>query len=1073
MNDQKKRKFKGSVLFTVVFVMSILIVLLFGTLTLAYATNSRAHVNYSSAQTGITSRLVTESAIRAISGNDDYAKAIASLDENNRGPMYVKVQMSSTDSSAALGTMGHGDDQHDIYTRIEYAGKKEYYDADEGSWLERNLLRFSSTVSQGGVEKTSTAYVIKHKLGANTGNTGGGAGFVTTAGATLSTQTSLLGGSYVNLPNMEKMNILNLDNAQQLEFYKRLSTNGARGFKKFDASNMNNTSLYLENTGGLIECDSFIYNNLVPHQWSEFHFPKEGTGLTVWGDLVADSATLKTVGFYAGQSFVDKYSEKNPDGTFKNSLDFNKIPYIYVNGGIYASNSSAAIVLGNISNPFPLNVFCGYIDSRNVGDKFATAADIYCMDEDKTSYFRPNTDNSTILYNWVGSVLTKTNSVDMSSKINSNIYSKGSVVLDGSAEGAKPLVIGEEYKKTEVRVDKNCTIRGNVTIYGDLVVNGTLIFESTPGAGVTTPKLEVTGKIYYRDSAGYVYSASNTNYVVKESIKHDGKMDLSNIGKIENAKRYYYRWDPKDHTEEIVHDEWNTEIKYLLPSGESTYADDIRYYAYYENYSPELLAEDDDPDNDAPEKWLNPDVYYNEWNRPENPVDKSKDYYYVRKYLAIENGDMSGITVDEFGNVVDAKFITNSVPQDEAFYYVDKTTLGEVEVYDEEEYYTRRALDDSDTGEITFEQYHYYVNGNLVSEEEAKRSATPEAHNISDYPNAETIENYAHKDEVYPKYAERGVLLGLETLDGIPEAQTKVVKTLKDIKSDVADPYQYDFDLNQIDKLPNSIKNAYLPIKNDSYVSSIYDSRLSYDSTTKVLTINSSCKLNLSVSNGSVSKLVINPGNEEQLLVVKNLSVDNPVPIEIVDTGSGHVNMLVEKGGKFEHAGNGTIATTTYLKKLNDMKTDKNGDGEISVGYNSKNSVVDFDLQAELGSKAKPNFNIYGEMSVTRPPEVTLTNVNMLTANILSPSIKFTCAGGTGGFASYYDHFYYDDIDLMSSDHGRDVAKNLIFGCLNAKEASIPNQFYVIYTTDDGGDIGGLDVSDSENWYRLLYYSEY
>lgn len=67
MNTRKKRKLHGSVLLTVVFVMSILIVFLFGTMALALAANNRAHVNYSSAQTGITARSVAESAVSALS----------------------------------------------------------------------------------------------------------------------------------------------------------------------------------------------------------------------------------------------------------------------------------------------------------------------------------------------------------------------------------------------------------------------------------------------------------------------------------------------------------------------------------------------------------------------------------------------------------------------------------------------------------------------------------------------------------------------------------------------------------------------------------------------------------------------------------------------------------------------------------------------------------------------------------------------------------------------------------------------------------------------------------------------
>ena len=69
MKNEKNRKLKGSVLLTVVFVMAILIVFMFGTLSLALSASNRSHVNYSSAQTSVTARAVAESAISAIAAN--------------------------------------------------------------------------------------------------------------------------------------------------------------------------------------------------------------------------------------------------------------------------------------------------------------------------------------------------------------------------------------------------------------------------------------------------------------------------------------------------------------------------------------------------------------------------------------------------------------------------------------------------------------------------------------------------------------------------------------------------------------------------------------------------------------------------------------------------------------------------------------------------------------------------------------------------------------------------------------------------------------------------------------------
>ena len=155
MKTEKSKNLRGSVLLTVVSVMSLLIIFLSGTLVLASAANNRAHINYSSAQAGITSRAVADAALKAISdeAHPEYANAILSL-ESSSAPIKVPVSISS--SSSNTGSFGNIQD-----VTVEYAGTKEYYNEDTKAWEEKDLLKFTSNVTLGGVTSTTTSYVVK------------------------------------------------------------------------------------------------------------------------------------------------------------------------------------------------------------------------------------------------------------------------------------------------------------------------------------------------------------------------------------------------------------------------------------------------------------------------------------------------------------------------------------------------------------------------------------------------------------------------------------------------------------------------------------------------------------------------------------------------------------------------------------------------------------------------------------------------------------------------------------------------------------------------------------------------
>ncbi len=124
MKTEKIRKAKGSVLFTVVAVMTLLVVFMAGTMILVSSANHRSHINYSTAQTTVTARTVAESVLEATKkGNTDYDNYFFSVSKDN--PITIPVSINGSDA-ANLGTMGHIDD-----VVVSYEGTMQFYGSEE------------------------------------------------------------------------------------------------------------------------------------------------------------------------------------------------------------------------------------------------------------------------------------------------------------------------------------------------------------------------------------------------------------------------------------------------------------------------------------------------------------------------------------------------------------------------------------------------------------------------------------------------------------------------------------------------------------------------------------------------------------------------------------------------------------------------------------------------------------------------------------------------------------------------------------------------------------------------------
>lgn len=480
MKTEKKRSFKGAVLFTVVSVMSLLIVFLTSTLVLATAANNRAHKSYSSSQANYTARAAIDSILKAAKEDENFAIAMNSL--TSGGSLDVSVDMEN--SVSGIGKVDKA--------RIEYAGKKQFYDSSKQEWVERDLLSITADVTSGGETKTVTAYVLKNPPVPGGGG-GGNGGFVTVGTAGTANHTISFGGTYLGI-GMSKgeryyQGDYSLPGGQIVSLNDKLYLNRKDNLPGVtgpdgklmpnlpETSDADNIVTYSFGNEGSVEAPVVINGNFYSNTQTEIYFPAKSTGMSVWGNMKFQNP--------------DRFSlAANPNITPEK---FNEIPYLYVDSLFEANSTKLSF---NESGAFPLNMFCGSVNLRNAN----IGADIYCQDSDKTSVL--SGDANTILYKWSDSVINRSSYLD--STMSGNFYSKGSAIV----------------KDTNNWV----TINGDMVIEGDLEVTGKLKVTGSLVVGGTLKcdgELDVIGNISATNATGSKITTDGT-----KKMTSDGSQEL-------------------------------------------------------------------------------------------------------------------------------------------------------------------------------------------------------------------------------------------------------------------------------------------------------------------------------------------------------------------------------------------------------------------------------------------------------------------------------------------------------------------------------------------------------------------
>jgi hypothetical protein len=407
MKDNKSTpKVKGTVLYTVVSVLMVLIVFLMGTLALAATANRRSYTNYQKEQTEYTARLLLDSVVKTI--------------EDDTTTTGIRQQMvnglTSVGSSMTVTVTLEGVD-HDV--EITNVGEKTLYDETRTQWVTGDVYEVAAVNSKLLADTTFCAYIVGEHEVTRRSNGGGGA-FVSMGdlgGSEIGTGGYITGGTYVGVG--------------EAEHDYELGYNGET----------------------IMDAPFFAKGNVNAENEVFFHFTKPGDSFIVTGNYTANGAG----------GLIPVFDGFQWDPTLTDQ-SYEQLPYIFI-GGTFKVDSQYKRL--NNFNPFgepdyAVNLYCGNIDVHSdVG--LNLYGDLYTFESGTENKLGSNGADSK-LYKWTAKTLQKEDST--TTELGS-WYSMGAVRLSGNRE---IVIEGDLRVDNDIYIEDNCKldVQGNIVCGGTL-----------------------------------------------------------------------------------------------------------------------------------------------------------------------------------------------------------------------------------------------------------------------------------------------------------------------------------------------------------------------------------------------------------------------------------------------------------------------------------------------------------------------------------------------------------------------------------------------------------------------------
>ncbi|MCR5111578.1 MAG: hypothetical protein K6B38_11860 [Ruminococcus sp.] len=1081
MKKRHRKTLRGTVLFTTVAVMALLILFLMGALMLASASNNRAHKSYATSQASYTAKAAIDSFIKAMQEQGAIAASIEEIAEPKGGsPTGIEIDVQMNDPS--LGTIGYVNKDgnfvpNKIYAENVGGNEYEYVNEDTGEslvksggavsgakWVKLDKVKISAaarvgTIGGGEIE-TVTAYIRKMaggKTEIENNNAPSVKGIQMTGSAGFPAGKQITGGLGVNLSDSTGLGVTQTRNQMSID-----------------------TSLSFINSDLIWKTSDSQIRILTPNPapGQEADIPYSQTVIN--GSVQLDNNSWINLDY----KMPDGYNNNDPSWSNK------EVPYVYVDGAINATQIAVKRVGSTEAVPF--NLFCGTFAGKDCNNFTMQSTNLYLMDpyspsetykvstdlsdngkkpEDRTSTVTVVKGDNYIcgthstLSGWAYSVVNGTTSASTMG---------GSIFCNGNLHLKRITIDGD------VRVEGDCEIEEEtVKINGRLIVGGKLYGAGAaklePGKGkfVGQPKLETADAVYktvenlhvdagmadlsnYQALKASDYRVNYIKWVPSEHMKSETTTNESGIEETRNISvdifgneadantTIYYRWD-----DGIVLDSTTLEMaKVIGTESYNTLAENTTFQ--------ELVGEK-----------INHQAYY-EMGESEDPShidvtlkDGDNFFYYAVPAVSGENIVASGTSAD-----VNATFYINQ--NDKSIITQDEYNALNVEVTPA--HYVRCDIDGNPTGEDADQNaYTYYINNDptkwTYNESEAK---VPTGESVAqDSPLPSDIKS------IYPKDMTREAIYGVRDpqapdKSGFREADssTKIVTTLKEARKSLG--LNVDGSLNT-DNYPTSfgkgdsidLSSLNVAIENGTVKdSSVFSKSTSETAPSKgFATISKSCILKGRMVYNANDSLKTDVGNENLTILGDYQKVNNSNsdfrPIYIRPTDNNPLYIVLD---------NVTFANPSIALIVD--RTD--GTGEVyfvvrgDLQTNDKCLIIPSDYgKAPFDYTKSWGITYYGEVGST----INIANESTLVGCFKMPQTDFKC-NVSGQIPVKYKGENSNDYEDVTPT----IVGNALFKSIDAT-----NNFVNSYTATGNGNNGGLNGSKTVltkvGYFDIMYMS--
>lgn len=495
MKKHSRAKLKGTVLFTVISVMSLLIIFLTSTLVLATSASNRSHKNYAATQTEYTARAAIESFSEAMSRSDAVAQMIVNMKKTDILTPSVEI------NDSALGEIGYYDNSGNWNSgqiSIEYIDDTYIYNTEKSAWEEQQVLKVTATAELGGEESTVCAYIRKK--------------------------------------SPDEPNPISIKGLQTAGGLTPDTTQGTYTGALALGVTADGTGEYQLNNGTIVKTDlTFVNGSLKTGGNLNFDIEKSGTGTVILKDFEFFNPVNINLNYEMTGDFVQK-----------------DIPYLFVNGKIvnYAGGSSFIKVNNSNGKKSPYNIFCGSFES-NLSPAKMDCTDLYLMDSGVTSTLGGS--GSTKLSAW-NNALNQKSETQFDSK-GGNIYSKGNVNLSNIEIDGDVRVEGDVTINNGVKINGNLVVGGTLNLNSPFTIKKNIYADNYNGfspqlkPGYTKieknnilhpPVISVDPKYQKIDNIHYDYDTNNYEVYESNTPSPWGWGWADRDGNIRGSKTTYY-----------------------------------------------------------------------------------------------------------------------------------------------------------------------------------------------------------------------------------------------------------------------------------------------------------------------------------------------------------------------------------------------------------------------------------------------------------------------------------------------------------------------------------------------------